>query len=375
MVTEDKKIKVLSDESERERVRRRVVLSRLKRKILKHVFWVRVGILCLVIGGMCLVGASLLGYLSGTSLGYFWGLARDFVFTPMEKIGVIDGRTNLVVLGKGGEGHTGAELTDTIMFVSVRHDDSSISIVSVPRDIWLGDLRAKLNSTYYWGNKREDEGGLKLAKSSVETIVGQPVNYGVVVNFEGFLKVIDLLGGVNVEVARGFVDEKYPIAGKEDDGCEGDPEYRCRYETIEFKAGLQMMDSETALKFVRSRNAQGDEGTDFARSARQQQVINAIVKRITEPEVFTNRVRMVGLWDAFKQNVETDMSDSAAVIVARRFFEGREGRKSYVIPEELLENPPYTAEYDYLYVFVPKKGDWSEVHEWVRGVLDTDFID
>jgi len=84
---------------------------------------------------------------------------------------------------------------------------------------------------------------------------------------------VDLLDGVEVDVENTFDDYRYPINGKENDLCDGDPEYDCRYEDIHFDQGLQLMSGETSLKYVRSRNAEGDEGTDFARSQRQQRLL------------------------------------------------------------------------------------------------------
>jgi LCP family protein required for cell wall assembly len=114
------------------------------------------------------------------------------------------------------------------MFVSIDHISPSFTIISLPRDIWIPALRAKLNSVYYWGNQKEEGGGLPLSKSVVEEIVGQPVEYGIVIDFEGFQEIIDVLGGVEVNVERSFTDERFPIEGKENDECEGDPEYKCR---------------------------------------------------------------------------------------------------------------------------------------------------
>lgn len=350
--------------------KRRIFLSRLKRRVLKHLWFARSALLALVFTGFLLVLWGFSGIFARTSLAYYFGLIKDFVFAPPQKIQSFNGMTNLLILGKGGAGHEAPDLTDTIIFTSFSHNKSSLIMTSIPRDIWIPALRAKLNSTYYWGNQKQENGGLILAKSSVEEIVGQPIHYGVVVDFEGFLKVIDILGGIEIEVENSFIDEKYPIEGRENDLCGGDPEYKCRYETIKFEKGLEVMDSATALKFVRSRNAQGDEGTDFARSARQQKVINAIIRKISKPEVFLSRSKMTALWNIFNESVETDLSESALVILARRAFDARNSRKTYVLPEDLLENPPKSSQYDNLYVFIPKKGDWIEVHEWFKRLLN-----
>lgn len=256
--------------------KRKIVISRIKRRLLKHVWLVRASLITLILLGFYLfyfLASLILGRLGVTS---YLGLIGDFIFTPTQKIQTREDRTNILILGKGGKGHEAPDLTDTVIFASINHTDPSLSLVSLPRDIWIPELRAKLNSTYYWGNQKKDGGGLILTKATVESIVGQPVHYGLVIDFSGFMKIVDVLGGVEVDVERGFVDEKYPIAGKEDDECDGDLEYKCRYETIRFEEGAQTMNGETALIFARSRNAEGDEGTDLAREIRQQKILAAI---------------------------------------------------------------------------------------------------
>ncbi|MEJ2441683.1 MAG: LCP family protein, partial [Patescibacteria group bacterium] len=99
---------------------------------------------------------------------------------PAQKIQTTEDRTNILILGRSGEGHDSPDLTDTIIFASVGHTDHSVKLISLPRDIWIPELRAKLNSTYYWGNQRQKGGGIILAKSTVESILGQPVHYGLV---------------------------------------------------------------------------------------------------------------------------------------------------------------------------------------------------
>ncbi len=350
--------------------KRRIFLSRLKRRILKHLWLTRIGLLGIIGMGVSLVIWGIVGFIGKTSLGYYLDLAKNFLFTPSEEVLSFEGRTNVLILGKGGEGHEAPDLTDTIIFVSFSHKKDDLVFISIPRDIWIPALRAKLNSIYYWGNQKQSGGGILLAKSSVEEILGQPIHYAAVVDFYGFLKVIDILGGIDVNVENSFTDEKYPIPGRENDLCEGDKELKCRYETVRFEKGLQTMDSETALKFVRSRNAQGDEGTDFARSARQQKIIDAIIKKVSMPSIFLSKSKVSSLWTIFKDSIETDIGDSVLVILVRRAFDARESKRSFILPEEFLENPPISAKYDNLYVFIPKKGDWSEVKEWVKEILN-----
>ncbi|MGB6838896.1 MAG: LCP family protein [Microgenomates group bacterium] len=346
-----------------------IVLSRLKRKILKHIWLVRAGLIVLVFLGFYLIylcTSFLLGRLGITN---YTRLISDFIFTPSQKIQTTEGRTNLLILGKGGQGHEAPDLTDTVIFASISHQNPLITLISLPRDIWISELRAKLNSAYYWGNQKQAGGGLILAKSTVEEIVGEPVHYGVVVDFSGFMRIIDVLGGIEVYVERTFVDEKYPIPGKEDDDCDGDPEYSCRYETIRFEKGKQIMDGETALKFARSRNAEGDEGTDLARTIRQQKILLTIREEILAPKTFLSPKKMLAVWQVVRESTETDINASAGAILARKALQGSKQISSHVLSEDLLVNPPIQSKYDNLYVFVPRKESWQEVRGWIKEIL------
>jgi len=229
---------------------------------------------------------------------------------------------------------------------------------------------------YYWGNYKKEGGGLVLAKSVVEEVLGEPVHYGVVIDFSGFTKLIDALGGVEVEVERSFVDERFPIPGKENDECGGDLEYSCRYETVKFEAGKQWMDGATALKFVRSRHSEDEEeGTDLARGERQQRVLLAVRERILSQETLMAPKKLMAIWRLAWEMVEMDMPEEAMASLARKVWEADGRMESYAVPEELLENPPISARYDNLYVFVPRieneegEEDWSEIRAWVDGVV------
>jgi len=352
-------------------LKRKITFSRIKRKILKHVWLVRTALI--LMAGLFIylfvIGAKYV--YNNTPIKTYFTLAGDFILTPSSKISSYNNRVNILVLGKGGQGHTAPDLTDTMMVYSVSLQESSIVDVSIPRDIWIPEIRAKINSAYYWGRQKQESGGIVMAKSTVEEVVGQPINYALVIDFSGFKKIIDVLGGVQVNVENSFVDEKYPIEGRENDECGGDPEYKCRYETVSFQAGEQIMDGETALKFARSRNAQGDEGTDIAREARQQKIISALKKKILSPKILLSPRKVFAISSAVKEFVETDIDPSAASILARRVLESRNSMNSYLIPDELIINPPISARFDNLYVFIPAagSGNWEEINKWFTSIL------
>lgn len=275
-----------------------------------------------------------------------------------------NGRTNVLVMGTAGKDHAGGDLTDTMILVSVGLVNPSITMISIPRDIWIPEIRAKINSSYHYG-------GLSMSKSSAETVLGIPVHYTVLLDFSGFKDIVDVLGGIKVNVEHGFTDNIYPIAGKENDLCDGDMTFKCRYESITFLPGVQTMNGETALKFVRSRHAEGDEGTDTARSARQQKVISAIENKLMDPKVYLNPKKDLAIWKVVMSSLETDINNEVGVVLARKAFDARNSMNKYLIPEDLLINPPISKLYDKQYVFTPKLGNgrWEDIHKWIKEIL------
>jgi LCP family protein required for cell wall assembly len=275
------------------------------------------------------------------------------------------GRTNILVLGMAGGDHIGSDLTDTIIFLAIDNQTGRTLVLSLPRDIWIALLRTKLNSVYHYE-------GLEGTKKIVGEILGQPINYGVLIDFDVFTKIIDSLGGVEIKVERTFDDYKYPIAGKENDECSGDPEYKCRYEHLHFEAGKQWMDGERALKYARSRYAEGEEGTDFARSQRQQRLLLAIKNKILSPRFFLDPRRSLQLIKVVGLNIKTDIPQEKYTDlfkIALRFK--TKNLKMKVLNEGYLINPPPSKEkYDNQWVLVPKAGGWEEVQKHVRDLLN-----
>ncbi|MDP3994628.1 MAG: LCP family protein [bacterium] len=304
-------------------------------------------------------------------------LISSFLFPRKTNVKSNKGRVNVLILGRAGSGYSAPDLTDTIIAASISNDKDSVRLFSIPRDIWVPSIRAKINSAYYWGNQENSywgqqnntEDGNELVKSLVSEIVGQPIHYVVVVDFSGFKEIVDVLGGIDIDIKKSFVDTKYPIAGKEDDKCGGDKKYLCRFETVGFQEGPVHMDGETALKFVRSRNAEGEEGTDLAREARQQKVISGIERKVLSGTTIFNSVKLLNLWRVVQKYIKTDMDGPAVMVLTRNILSARKNVSSFVFPEGLLVTPPKDQRYDFQYVFIPKGESWDEIHMWVNSLL------
>lgn len=247
------------------------------------------------------------------------------------------------VLGYGGAGHDGGLLTDSIMVVQINTGTQQIALISVPRDSWVAlpsqgwdepKQYWKVNAAYAIGSDDKkypqkpleftgEAGGGSLARYSLEQIVGFPIDHFIAVDFTGFKRAIDVLGGITVQVDRPLTDPFYPIPGLEDETCgkseeeireltatmSGDlllHEFTCRFETLEFSAGSQYMDGETALKYVRSRHAPND-GGDFNRSRRQRSVLFAMRDKILKIDFIPKLIPFI---QSITGHVRTDMSVS-----------------------------------------------------------------
>ncbi len=288
-----------------------------------------------------------------------------FILVVLSFLRPSSGRTNFLVLGVAGENHSGGDLTDSIIFVSLENQTGKTLVLSLPRDIWIAPLRAKLNSVYHYE-------GMEETKKAVGEILGQKINYSLVIDFNLFTKAVDLLGGVEVEVEKSFDDQKYPLTGRENDLCNGDPEYKCRYESLHFEAGKQMMNGDQALKYVRSRNAEGEEGTDFARSQRQQRLLMAIQKKVFTPQVLFNPKRLTQLTNLVLANIKTDIPQSKYNDLSKIALKLRKNRfKMEVLNDGFLINPPTSkAKYDNQWVLIPKDGTWEAVQNHVKNLID-----
>ncbi len=278
-----------------------------------------------------------------------------------------DSRTNILILGIGGGAHEGADLTDTIIVLSLNSIKKTVALISIPRDIWSDTLKDKVNTAYHYGELKQKGGGLLLSKVIMEDVIGMPIHYAAVIDFSGFTKVIDALGGIDVVVPEAFTDTKYPKPGMEQSDCPGDPTNACVYETVHFDAGLQHMDGARALIYVRSRHAEGDEGSDFARSRRQQIIMVALRDRFTHPTTWITQSRLWALPKLLDDATDMDLNIAQTLAVGRQFASVEQDQIKKIAIDQLLENPPVYL-YNNLYVLTPQ-ASWEDIHSYIKEQL------
>lgn len=302
-----------------------------------------------------------------------------------------DGNVNILLLGTAGGNHEGPDLTDTIIFTSLNPQRNKITLISIPRDLWIADLKQKINYAYAYGENKQKGGGLILTKAIMSKILSQPVDYGIRIDFDGFIKAVDLAGGFDIKIEKAFDDYQYPIAGKEDDPCGHKDEelallatassqleaFPCRYIHIHFDEGLQHMDGQKALQFVRSRHANGDEGSDFARNKRQELILKAFKDKIFSVGTLLNPAKVLNFYDILQKSIDTDikqdeMDDFIRLAQKMKTAEIKSSVLDFGDSEKgrpgLLLNPPIGRDYDNLWVLIPKAGrdNFSEIQKYVK---------
>ncbi len=355
------------------RTKKKKRLSR-RSKILRGV----IGFLLLVV----LTGAFLFakGYISlhrvfkGGSAGAP-ALQKDVDPTKLKGEG--DGRINILLLGKGGDGHEAPDLTDTILVASIDPVNNKAAILSVPRDLLVKNSSGgsvKINEIYadakyrVIGGKRisnqaqaAEDAGLSAIDTTVSQTMGIPIHYHVVVDFKAFQEAVDTVGGIDVNVTTALRDTLW----LEDTG---------KNFTINVQPGMHHFDGRTALVYARSRytSVRGD----FDRSERQRGVILALKQKVFSLGTFSNPIKISQLFNTFGNHVGANMTVNE---IMRLYTISKMINNSQVTSVGLADPPNNyitTANIGGKSVVVPRAGtyNYAEIQSYIRNTLRDGYI-
>ncbi|MFA5155664.1 MAG: LCP family protein [Patescibacteria group bacterium] len=296
-----------------------------------------------------------------------WDKLRHLVPSADNKLrGEDDDRINILLLGMGGEGHDGAYLTDTIILASFQPSTKQAAMLSIPRDLVapVSNWR-KINSINAYAEQKTPGSGGTATAQAISELLQTPIPYYVRADFNGFSRVIDQLGGIDINVENVLDDYSYPIYGQEDN-----PNYYARFEHLHFDKGWQHMNGETALKYTRSRHAVGTEGSDFARARRQQLVLEAVKNKLFSTRTLLNPVMITKLANELSKNISTNLS---AWEMLRLWDLFQEVDHSHIINKVLSDAPDNllisgTGE-DGAYILTPRSGNFAAVRNLVKNIF------
>ncbi|MBW7954846.1 LCP family protein [Candidatus Gracilibacteria bacterium] len=206
-----------------------------------------------------------------------------------------NGKTNIVIIGRGGDENDAPELTDSILIASINYKNKSISMFSVPRDLYVAyptSGAGKINEVYFRAlRKTKDEfEAIKSLNEVLGKITGEEMHYFVNLDFNGFRKIIDSVGGINIDVPNQIIDNTYP-----------GPNHS--YITFKINPGLQTLDGKTALMYARSRHST----SDFDRSLRQQLIIKALREKFLSLDLLTSPSKIKSIYAILQEHVITNL--------------------------------------------------------------------
>lgn len=211
------------------------------------------------------------------------------------------GRTNIMIYGLTADQNR----TDTIILASYYWSEHKLVMLNIPRDLYATyDGRSTKIVSLYAIAKSQKPGDRTYPAEYVSDFIsreyGIPIDYWVVANFNGFKKIVDAVNGITVNVPNSFIDYEYPT-----------DEYNGYMRPApHFDAGVQTMDGARALIYARSRHARGAEGSDFARSRRQQQIIQAVVEKIKAQGRLADISKINTYLDIAGDNISTNLAVS-----------------------------------------------------------------
>jgi len=279
-------------------------------------------------------------------------------------------RINILLLGMGGEGHSGQFLTDTIILASINPETHEASLISIPRDLYVNipetRIYTKINGVYTYGIRNAEstpDSPISSIQKTVEEITGQPVDYYLTINFEGFKKIIDELGGIIIQVEKDIVDHSYPGPGRS-------------YETFAIEKGTHLVNGDVALKYARVRHVPGG---DFSRLERQQEIISAVKRRALNIGNFLNPIKINNLLSILGENLKTNISLSEIPA----FLDLVNNVNTYEMDAVVLDawSPDSLLAVSHVYlggvrafVLVPRTGNYQEIQKLSQNIFDLEKI-
>ena len=249
-------------------------------------------------------------------------------------------RFDTLLLGIRGAEDTenGGLLSDSIMLFSSDKTTGKLSLVSIPRDLYVnlpGVVKGKANEVYEKGLIKKNE--LDFTKNAFSRITGVYIDNLIVFDFQGFKEIVDTVGGIDIEL-------KQPFEEKNQWGYE-----------FSLPAGKNHLNGETALYYTRSRYS----SSDFDRSRRQQNVIFAIKEKAFSLGILGNPLKVNALISSLKNNIETDFNILDTKSLLDLALDLNSSSNNLETKTMSTENALYETKQDELYILLPQNNDWS----------------
>lgn len=362
----------------------------------------------LVIGGGAFAWktGSILNKISGGNSSIFQSLIHSLPGVKEELAGESEGQVNMALLGMRGENVSGGGLlADTIMVVSIRPTENKISMISIPRDLYVTvpgtQDRQKINAVHAYGEEKGRGRGMEDMKTILSEVTGLQITYAASINFEGFKRLVDSIGGIAMHLDAPF-SETLQFRGLEQ-RCDGItytiPSGNMETKRIQRKngtyyanpkvyplcfakevsadqlecggdfklpAGDVSLNGEQALCLSRSRVT----SSDFERAKRQQLIIQAIKEKLLSAGTLADFSKLNAILDNLGDNTRTDMQ----AWEMKRFYDLYMGMNNPQVYQRVLENsgegllynPPANGAG---YILLPIGDNYDKIHDMAKNIF------
>jgi LCP family protein required for cell wall assembly len=229
---------------------------------------------------------------------------------------------NVLVMGLQIGGVSTNPLTDSMMVVSYQPGAEKVSLLSIPRDLYVaipGHGSSRINEAF-------QDGGAQESMLTVQQNLGVPVNYYALVSYTAFAKLIDDVGGVTVDVPADIDDPTFPA------------EDEIHFEPFHITKGTHHLGGREALRYARTRHAD----TDFGRASRQQQVLMGIATQMMKP---TNWFKFPLIMHDLRATVRTNFPMDQSVALGLRALRARNSAHQEVLQYSNKAVQGFTTEY------------------------------
>jgi polyisoprenyl-teichoic acid--peptidoglycan teichoic acid transferase len=361
---------------------------------------------------LLIIGGGLLSLKTGSVLnkitkgGLLNSIAHNIPGISDELKGEKDGRVNVLLLGmRGADLPGGGTLADTIILVSIKPQENQVSMISIPRDLYVTvpgtQDRQKINAVHAYGEQKSKGQGMEDMKTIIGEVTGLPIHYAISTNFAGFKQLVDAVGGVDITLDQPF-DES--VQFNEPHACDSffnipTGEYDNKYAKVYFPgtktvkrkrlvksyplctapldtlecggafklpAGKQTLNGEQALCYARSRAT----SNDFERAKRQQLMLQLIKDKMLSVGTLTDFSKVNAILNSLGDNVRTDMQ----LWEMQRFYDIYKKMQNLQIHQRVLENSEegllyHPEEGTAGYILLPIGDNYDKIREMAANIF------
>ena len=273
---------------------------------------------------------------------------------------------NILFLGIVGEGSRGSLLTDTVFVIHLNPEAKKIAMVSIPRDLWVKvpntEQEIKINNLYELENRGKvfpNTTASNLISQKIEDITGLKIDHTIILELEGFGKLIDTIGGIDIWLEQDIFDPQLINPHNPS-------------EIFYLASGWRHLDGDTAIKFVRTRYA--PEG-DFYRIQHQQQIIAALKNKLSQLADIWNLMTWLKMWQSLNNHFIVDLDFNALWQIFNLVKDISADQIEYIKitnrpPDQLLLTTTFSDDSleKNIYILIPRKGfeEYEEIQDYIK---------